>query len=360
MSVNGQIERIKAAKVDLISSIAAKGIDIPASAPLEELPSYVDMIASGAIPSGYTKLSYIRSSGTQYIDTGYIPNQDTRIICDVQITDTATQHLFGARASANAGAFFVPCISATTIRADYGSQKNTHTVGSVLDRMTIDIGKTSCTIGGTSTTFTAETFSANASITLFASNTGGTVVVDTYKAKMKLFSCRIYDNGTLVRDFIPCLRDSDSRVGLYDMQNGVFYTNNGTGEFYSEQGGSNQGGGNEQVVSGSYATSVLGNYKSFAISNLSFSKVKYVAVYIGSIVVSQSSKNTITNLFLRDGANVFTQYQYSYSSTTMQSKADSNAGTASYEYSSGVLTINVPQTYEFVGRADYNYVVVGE
>ena len=190
--------------------------------------------STNRLPSEYKEIPYLESSGTQYIDTGFIPNQNSRIVCDVQITDTATRHLFGARASSSEGAFFVPCLSATTIRADYGSQKNTHTVRSVLDRMTIDLDKTSCTIGGTSTAFTTETFSANASIALFASNTNGTIVVDTYKAKMRLFYCKIYDNGTLVRDYIPCKRNVDGKLGLFDLQNGVFYTNNGTGEFYTE------------------------------------------------------------------------------------------------------------------------------
>lgn len=308
---------------------------------------------------GYTKLSYIESNGTQYIDTAFIPNQNTRIICDVQITDTSVRHLFGARASANSGAFFVPCLSATTIRADYGGQKNTHTVGSVLNRMTIDFNKTTCTIGGISTTFSTETFSANASIALFASNTNGEIVADTYKAKMKLFSCKIYDNGDLVRDFIPCMRDSDSKYGLFDLKNGVFYTNNGTGEFYSDKGGG-QGGEGEQVVSGTYSSGSLDNYASLVISNLTFAKVKYVVIYIESILVQTSNANGISSVYLRDGVNVYTQYQYLYSGSTMMVKADRAESIANYTYGSGILTINVPNTYSFIGRAEYNYVVVGE
>lgn len=35
----------------------------------------------------------------------------------------------------------------------------------------------------------------------------------------------------LVREFIPALRVSDSKPGLYDTVNSVFYTNAGSGEF---------------------------------------------------------------------------------------------------------------------------------
>lgn len=307
------------------------------------------------LPAKYTKLPYIESTGTQYIDTAFVPNHNTRIVCDVQITDTATRHLFGARASASEGAFFVPCISATTIRADYGSQKNTHTVDSVLERMTIDLNKTSCTIGGISTTFAPETFSANASIALFASNTNGVIVVDTYKAKMKLFSCRIYDNGTLVRDYIPCKRDDDGELGLYDIKNGVFYTNDGAGQFNSDQ--AEQG---EKVIRGSYNSGNFNNYTSFIISNLSFQKIKEVVICISSIVIQSSSSNTILTICLRDGINVFTQYQQLYSGSIMMAKTDDAESIASYAYNSGVLTISVLGSYEFIGRADYKYVVVGE
>ena len=47
----------------------------------------------------------------------------------------------------------------------------------------------------------------------------------------KLFGCEVYSNNTLIRDFIPCYRKFDGKIGLYDTVNNVFYTNAGTGEF---------------------------------------------------------------------------------------------------------------------------------
>ena len=46
----------------------------------------------------------------------------------------------------------------------------------------------------------------------------------------KLFTLKIYDNGTLVRDFIPCQKP-DGTIGLWDDVNSVFYGNAGTGTF---------------------------------------------------------------------------------------------------------------------------------
>lgn len=50
-------------------------------------------------------------------------------------------------------------------------------------------------------------------------------------ASAKLYSCKIWDNDVLVRDFVPCYRKSDNEIWLYDMTNKVFYSNAGTGTF---------------------------------------------------------------------------------------------------------------------------------
>lgn len=47
---------------------------------------------------------------------------------------------------------------------------------------------------------------------------------------MTLYSCKIYDNGTLARDYIPCV-SPDGEYGLYDMVEEKFYSNQGTGQF---------------------------------------------------------------------------------------------------------------------------------
>lgn len=50
-------------------------------------------------------------------------------------------------------------------------------------------------------------------------------------ASAKLYSMKLYENAVKVRDFIPCYRKSDNEIGLYDLVNGVFYTNAGSGTF---------------------------------------------------------------------------------------------------------------------------------
>ena len=47
---------------------------------------------------------------------------------------------------------------------------------------------------------------------------------------MRVYWFKIYDNGTLARDFVPC-KNASGAVGLYDTVDGQFYANAGTGTF---------------------------------------------------------------------------------------------------------------------------------
>jgi hypothetical protein len=47
---------------------------------------------------------------------------------------------------------------------------------------------------------------------------------------MKLYRFTMIDNEQVVRDFIPCRRRNDSKVGLLDLINNIFYTTP-TGDF---------------------------------------------------------------------------------------------------------------------------------
>ena len=76
------------------------------------------------LPSGHKPLEYIESSGTQYIDTGFIPNQDTRVVVDFEFIDFTEDYggVFGGRnGNTNAFAFYY---GKSTIYDQYGSVNN--------------------------------------------------------------------------------------------------------------------------------------------------------------------------------------------------------------------------------------------
>ena len=184
------------------------------------------------LPSGYTELAYIQSSGTQYIDTGFKHNQNTRVVMHVKpVSITANAWAFEGRTAVDKnkkGVFFY-FSSGSLWNADYydgSGRKSFSGISSTAD-LNIDYDKNTCTINGLSVNFTAKTFQSTFNLTLLACNTGGTVAGHL---SAKLYSCQIYDNGTLVRYFKPCINASGD-VGLFDMVNQQFYGNAGTGVF---------------------------------------------------------------------------------------------------------------------------------
>ena len=198
--------------------------------------------AGHRLPSGYTELEYINESGeNKYIDTGYFPNASrTRIVTKV---DFLGEHL--DQKLCNAGEWLKDLYQIqrlndydsdgrrnnNKIRIYYytrGSSSDYNTNTSFLEQdnpVYIDFNKNVLNINGNTVhSFTNKNTTTSTTLRIFYQDAVG-------NNNMNLYYFRIYDNDTLVRDFIPAKRNSDNEVGLYDLVNDVFYTNSGTGTF---------------------------------------------------------------------------------------------------------------------------------
>ena len=184
-----------------------------------------------ALPSGYTPLEYIESTGSQYVDTKFVPNQDARVTVDFEAAANASGNVtfFGARQGTSSSTFAV-WLASGVVNPQYGSVAyNTKTLTlDYVKRLTYDFNKNIFAVGGQTATFATAAFSAGATLCLLSVNTAGTV--DSRMSAGKLYSCQIYDNGTLIRDFIPVQR-LDGAVGLLDQVNIVFYPDAAGGNF---------------------------------------------------------------------------------------------------------------------------------
>ncbi len=177
-----------------------------------------------SLPSGYKQLEYIQSSGTQYINTGFIPKSTSKVFADFQVTEKRSKNndIFGVvgqfsfRQYANSDFFRTVC----------GSAADFETSVSILTRHVVEKTMTETKIDGLYSVSTDASTVSNA-IFLFAYNAGS--YVSNY-GHLKLYSCQICDNDVLVRDFVPCIKD-DGEVGLYDLAGKQFYGNAGTGTF---------------------------------------------------------------------------------------------------------------------------------
>lgn len=180
----------------------------------------------------YTPVEYISSTGTQYINTGYVPTPNTRVVIDAEVTsqNTASCSYFGERSGSGGTdktAYEIWSMgTAANVSSDFFGNRVSYTI-STKQRLLIDKNKATVTINGNTVTNSAAAGTATIPAYIFASNDKGTAM---YFINMKLYSCKIYENDVLVRDYIPA-KDEWGNVGLWDDVESKFYYNAGTDSF---------------------------------------------------------------------------------------------------------------------------------
>ncbi len=230
---------------------------------------------STMLPSGYTPLEYLMTTGTQYIDTGITANEMTEINAEVSFgsvssgTTAGKYIIIGVRNGSDAGTdtfmwgavfgktcnrFGVGTTSGDTaisanvlynvsIRNGFQILKNSNgdtiAISKVSYRSSLDTA--------TLYMFCAHDTAESTGTALFAAN-------GTYIKKL-----RISNSGVMQRDFVPARRDSDGELGMYDIVTGTFFTNLGTGAFV---GGSIIAPACTNVGAGYYSSASTVNYGS--------------------------------------------------------------------------------------------------
>ena len=191
---------------------------------------YTTPTAAGAValPEGYTQVEYLQSSGTQYIDTGFKPNQNTAIMIDLDLDGSFSQYCapFGARTGDKAQFWAFTNKEHTTWAARYATTEKSISKA-ITGRRSISLNKNTFSVDKASATFASASFQSQYNMWIFATNSSGTA---QYLCKAKIYSAQIYDDGVLIRNFVPA-RNASGTLGLYDTVNGAFYTNAGSGTF---------------------------------------------------------------------------------------------------------------------------------
>lgn len=211
----------KARILEIVTSKSSEGYSV--------YPTFSTITSN--LPTGYTELSYIESSGSQYINTDYKPNHKTRVVMDLQMQGLiGTISPFGVRktlAADSQDAYTLFILNQTTLRSDWFGSSVSATPSDLTKRTTIDRNRNICTAWNTTLTNTEAEGESTLPLFLFGSNDNGTAA---YQSSMRLYSCKIYEDGILVRDFVPAKTDTGN-IGLYDLVYKTFYKNSGTGAF---------------------------------------------------------------------------------------------------------------------------------
>ena len=179
----------------------------------------------------YTEKEYIKGSGSQCINSNYVPNQQTTVEYVVQNTTTGGAGFeTGARIAYQNNTFVSMLYGSPTLKARFLYANNEMEDVTVTDaKYTIKFtGEGKFYIDNELKVTKTGSFVLSLPIYLFKFNNNGSA---TGGGVGNLYSYKIWNGNNLVRDLVPCVRKTDSKPGLFDMVNGKFYTNSGTGEF---------------------------------------------------------------------------------------------------------------------------------
>lgn len=181
----------------------------------------------------YKELNYIYAPAGTLINTNFIPNSNTKIDCEMKWTTSAiNNYAFGAGVGYqdrnielySSGATFEIHYSAYTTIGSYTTDKYFRFVQ---DKGLVTVYNENGSQNSTYN-FGTKTFDCVYNMHIFGLNRGSNNP-SSYPNYLKYF--KIWDNETLIRDYVPAERISDNIIGLYDKQNGIFYTNIGSGNF---------------------------------------------------------------------------------------------------------------------------------
>lgn len=187
--------------------------------------------------SDYTMIEYINFTAGQLINSGVIPTRDTTTQVTFKTstngiwlfgsrsgygtTDTYAMHLYTAGNS-----LWFQIASSSTPQQSYNYSGN---------KVTVKVDKNYMWVNGTrlnSTAFSSSGFTTSSWPLYFGGiNENGSGTDRPFTGQ--IYDIKIWQGSTLVRDYVPCVRNSDGVAGLYDKVENKFYTNSGTGSFGS-------------------------------------------------------------------------------------------------------------------------------
>lgn len=194
------------------------------------------------LPLGFTELEYLESTGTQWIDTGYVLTGDETLEFEAQCTDIIK--------SSSYDSFFTGCQNSNTDKGGFWVEKylrnngnwqwyvrynslasvyTTQTGAGLNQRNKLSISSRSFKVDGIEILQPLDASThQDTSITIFGRKQQSGIIAPS------LWRCwyyRITKNNSVIKSYIPALRNSDGEIGMFDEVTGTFFTNQGTGKF---------------------------------------------------------------------------------------------------------------------------------
>ena len=194
---------------------------------------YIDNTYPGTV----RKLTYLESTGTQYIDTGILPDYANGDEVQISLFNPSFSGLqpitFGSRSSTITNGLYITPIYLIACDSNGYSTQQLGEQGVITDKnLIMKINASVIDISGDlSTTYSIprSNITSDYPVYLFALNNGGSSLSECFATNMKLYYFKYYHNGTLAQHLVPAL--NNGVPCLYDEVSGTFKYNAGTGTF---------------------------------------------------------------------------------------------------------------------------------
>ena len=200
------------------------------------------------LPIEYQRVEYLESTGTQYINTGKIPTDNTKMELKTYTTCTSSYYCAGARSGsstiffAQSGATSGAKISCTvngtsrTAEDSEGVDFKRLSSGQIYNIMLRTNGDSTYDYSIIDETNNKSYSASKVEYTPMGTVTYGICLFALNKNYIvsgtnRCYKFKLYRDGKLILSFIPCYRKSDNVAGMYDIVTGKFFTNDGTGSF---------------------------------------------------------------------------------------------------------------------------------
>lgn len=192
------------------------------------------------VPNGYTKLEYLQFNGAQWIDTGIVPNQDSRVRVTAMPTNENNCSAFICGSYGGTGwadKTFGVYFTCTNARLYFNYNSDTliqdsngqDVIRKINTKYYFEINKNKFYVNENLVgSAPVATFTANETLLIGRQNLdwqyGQRYLIG------RIYDFAMWDNGRLVRSMIPAKNPSNV-LGMYDTVSGTFFTNAGSGSF---------------------------------------------------------------------------------------------------------------------------------
>lgn len=227
MSDNGTLtytpsELIQTIPSGYTSGGIVKAMDITTSQEYIDCLTISDMIINGgSIP--YKELEYIQSTGTQSISTGV--SITSSITTEIDFQTVAGVSVYGRVFGSSGDMMYELCDTNSTSDYRISVNKASYNFSAT--------GRKKIKLTGNGQVYLNDTLltdlnrSVSGQILELFSGFGG----ESSRAKIKFYSCKIYNGETLLKHLIPVIEKETGKICLYDKVNKEFLYNIGTGNF---------------------------------------------------------------------------------------------------------------------------------